>query len=199
VVAQPIVPVTPPTAQVSEEDLKATSAANALPSVFTNSWLEREPVAGGAELITLFGRLQDPASGAERPDVPLLSVLRDTLGDSDAASDRLRYVWILTSTRPTPLQRLASILSFFRFRAGGKQHANQIPSPVIDLAAPGKQVWSNMLSAGLQSTQFDPLGMAVRASTSNSCVLNPQRNCKATPPCLRGSTRDAAAWLSRTF
>jgi len=127
--------------------------------------LGRERVAGGAELITLFGRLQDPASGAERLDVPLLSVLRDTLGDSDPAGDRLRYVWILTSTRPTPLQRLASTLSFFRFRAGSKQHANQIPSPVMDLAAPGKEVWSNVLGAGLQSTQFDPLGMAVRAST----------------------------------
>jgi hypothetical protein len=165
VVAQPVVPVTPPSAQVPEEDLKATSAVSASPSAFTNSWLEREPVAGGAELITLFGRLQDPASGASRLDVPLLSVLRDTLGDSDAASDRLRYVWILTSTRPTPRQRLASALSFFRFRAGSKQHANQIPSPVMDLAAPGKKVWSNILGAGLQSTQFDPLGMAVRACT----------------------------------
>jgi len=165
VVAQPTVPVTPPTAQVSEEDSKPVSAVTGPPSVFTNSWLEREPVAGGAELITLFGRLQDPATGAERVDVPLLSVLRDTLGDSDAASDRLRYVWILTSTRPTPLQRLASAFSFFRFRAGSKHHANQIPSPVMDLAAPGRKVWSNILGAGLQSTQFDPLGVAVRAST----------------------------------
>jgi hypothetical protein len=71
----------------------------------------------------------------------------------------------LTSTRPTPLQRLASALSFFRFRAGGKHHSNQTPAPVLDLAAPGKKVWSNLVGAGLQSTQLDALGMAVRAST----------------------------------
>jgi len=155
VVAQPTAPEGP----------LSVSAVSEPPRASTSSWLEREPVAGGAELITLFGRLQDPATGAERLDVPLLSVLRDTLGDSDAASDRLRYVWILTSTRPTPLQRLASTLSFFRFRAGSKHHANQTPSPVLDLAAPGKKVWSNLLGAGLQSSQFDPLGVAVRAST----------------------------------
>jgi hypothetical protein len=82
--------------------------------------VEREPVADGSELITVFGRLQDPASGTQDLDVPLLTVLRDSLGDSDPANDRLRYVWILTSTRPTPWQRAASALSFGFFRAGSK-------------------------------------------------------------------------------
>jgi hypothetical protein len=77
--------------------------------------VERQPVAGGAELITVFGRL--PGSGpngtgeshavSETSDVPLLAVLRDSLGDNDPSNDRLRYVWILTSTRPTPWQRAA--------------------------------------------------------------------------------------------
>ena len=52
--------------------------------------VEREPVADGAELVTVFGRLYDPASGSQDLDVPLLSVLRDSLGDSDPANDRLR-------------------------------------------------------------------------------------------------------------
>ncbi len=136
-----------------------------LPGENTSFRLERKPVAGGAELITLFGKLQDPASGAERMDVPILSVLRDTLGDPDTGNHRLRYVWILTSTRPTPLQRFASAFSFLCFRTGTKHHANRVPAPVLDLASLGKTVWPNLLGKGLQSTQFDPLGVMVRTST----------------------------------
>jgi hypothetical protein len=127
--------------------------------------LEREPVSGGAELITVFGKLEDPASGAERLDVPIISVLRDTLGNSDRDDDRLRYVWILTSTRPTPLQRFASAFSFLCFRTGSKHHANSVPKPVLDLASPAKSVWPNLLGKSLQATEFDPLGVMVRTST----------------------------------
>ena len=142
------------------------SAAPEAVATSTGSFhLEREQVAGGAELITLFGRLADPASGEEVFDVPLLSFLRDTLGGIDPAADRLRYVWILTSTRPTPLQRAASALSYFRFRAGGKHHANRVPSPALDLASPGRTVLANLFGNAIQSTQFDPLGVFVRAST----------------------------------
>jgi hypothetical protein len=127
--------------------------------------LDREFLPNGAELVTLSGRLQDPASGGDTMDVPLLTVLRDTLGRSSTDDDRPRYVWILTSTRPTLVQRFASALSFVRFRTGSKPHANRVPSPVLDLAAPGKTVWSNLLGHGLQSTQLDPLGMTVRTAT----------------------------------
>ena len=127
--------------------------------------IRREPVAGGAELVTLFGKLGDPASGNVRLDVPIVSVLRDTLGSSDPETERLRYVWILTSTRPTPLQRLASAFSFLCFRTGTKHHSTSVPSPALDLAAPGKSVLPNLIGKGLQSTQLDPLGVAVRTST----------------------------------
>jgi hypothetical protein len=125
--------------------------------------LERERVADGAELITLFGRLQDPVSGGERLDVAVLSVLRDNLGNSD--TPRLRQVWILTSTRPTPWQRLASAFSFLCFRAGGKHHANSVPAPVLDLASPARSVVPTLVGKAVQSTQFDPLGILVRTST----------------------------------
>ena len=135
-------------------------------------FLDRQPVIGGAELVTLFGHRTDDGAvghgqgaGGHGQDVPLLSILRDTLGDADANNDRLRYVWILTSTRPTTLQRAASAASFLWFRAGARQHDNRVPRPVLDLAAPAKSVWPNLLADSLQATQFDPLGMAVRAST----------------------------------
>src|SRR6185503_19749754 len=64
--------------------------------------LERLPVAGGAELITIFGRLDGMANQAGAgPDVPLVSIVRDTLGDANPENDRLRYVWMLTYTSPT--------------------------------------------------------------------------------------------------
>jgi hypothetical protein len=127
--------------------------------------VESEPAADGAELVTVFGRLQNPASGAQDLDVPLLTVLRDSLGDSDPANQRLRYVWILTSTRPTPWQRAASALSFGFFRAGSKSHANRVPSPTLDLASPYKSVYGNLFSNGLQVLEFDPLGAAIRSTT----------------------------------
>ncbi len=127
--------------------------------------LEREPVANGAEVITVFGRLHNPASGAQDLDVPLLAVLRDSLGDNDPSNDRLRSVWILTSTRPTPWQRAASALSFGYFRAGSRQHAKRVPSPALDLASPARSVYSNLFSDGLQVLEFDPLGAAIRSTT----------------------------------
>src|ERR1700683_1909311 len=127
--------------------------------------VESEPAADGAELVTVFGRLQNPASGAQDLDVPLLTVLRDSLGDSDPANQRLRYVWILTSTRPTPWQRAASALSFVFFRAGSKSHASRVPAPTLDLASPYKSVYGNLFSDGLQVLEFDPLGAAIRSTT----------------------------------
>jgi hypothetical protein len=127
---------------------------------------ESQPVAGGAELVTVYARLNAAApTGSQNLDVPLLAVLRDSLGDDDADNDRLRSVWILTSTRPTVWQRAASALSFGYFRAGSKRHAGRVPSPAIDLAAPSKSVYSNLFGDSLQAMELDPLGMAVRSTT----------------------------------
>lgn len=139
--------------------------AGVLSQPFPSYRLERQAVADGAELITVFGRLHSPASGSQGLDVPLVSVLRDSLGDSDAANDRLRYVWILTSTRPTPWQRAASALSFGYFRVGNRRHANGVPAPALDLASPARSVYSNLFADSLQALELDPLGMAIRSTT----------------------------------
>ncbi len=151
--------------QPNPSDLAPKSDLTPAPGKTPSFRIQRDPVAGGAELVTLFGKLGGPASGADRPDVPIVSVLRDTLGSADPETERLRSVWILTSTRPTPLQRLASAFSFLCFRTGSKHHSTQVPSPVLDLAAPAKSVLPNLIGKGLQSTEFDPLGIAVRTST----------------------------------
>ena len=59
--------------------------------------LERIEVPGGAELITVKARLAglDPTDASTENDnwVPLVSILRDTLGDNIQENNRLRYVW----------------------------------------------------------------------------------------------------------
>src|SRR2546421_12923226 len=53
--------------------------------------LERLQSANGAELLTIFGRLDGlRATDAATPEVPLISVVRGTLADTDTANDRVR-------------------------------------------------------------------------------------------------------------
>ena len=58
--------------------------------------LERIDVPGGAELITVHAKLSGIESTEKDNWVPLVSILRDTLGDETAENNRLRYVWPLT-------------------------------------------------------------------------------------------------------
>src|SRR5947209_7891498 len=75
--------------------------------------LERLNLAGGAELLTIFGRLDGLKHDENQSmEVPLLSIVRDTLGDNNPDNDRLRYLWMLTYTKPTFGQRLASAIPF---------------------------------------------------------------------------------------
>jgi hypothetical protein len=39
-----------------------------------------------------------------------LSVLRDTLGDETIENDRLRYVWMLTYTKPSTMQKIMAAI-----------------------------------------------------------------------------------------
>lgn len=128
--------------------------------------LERTPVAGGAELLTIFGRLDGLAAGDNSTaDVPLVSVLRDTFGDEDPTNDRLRYLWMLTYTRPSFGQRLAAAIPFLYQRVGSKHSANSVPPPVIDLSAPEKQVWERFFWTALQRLVLDTYGVPIKAST----------------------------------
>src|SRR3954469_16868006 len=105
----------------------------------------REPIPGGGELLTVFGRpdaglSDDGDAGAE---IPLLSVLRDTLGDGDRAKDRLRYVWVHGYTSPSASQRMASAIPFLNRRTGNKVLPDKpsLPPSVIDLGAPQRELW----------------------------------------------------------
>ena len=129
--------------------------------------LERVEVPGGAELITVHAKL----GGIESPEndkwVPLVSILRDTLGDDNSENNRLRYVWPLTYTRPTTKQRLAAAIPFFYTRVGNKEKLSKTPPPALDLASPESEVWDKIFWTALQNILLDPYGTPIKASTSS--------------------------------
>ncbi|MGI9066222.1 MAG: hypothetical protein ACR2HX_07455 [Pyrinomonadaceae bacterium] len=128
--------------------------------------LEIVPVKGGAELITIHAKLGGVVSSEEPSWVPLVTVLRDTLGDLSRENDRLRYVWPLTYTRPTMWQRAAGAIPFLYTRVGNKKRASgKAPPPVLDLAAADREVWNKIFWTALQSLLLDPYGTPLKAST----------------------------------
>jgi hypothetical protein len=135
--------------------------------------LERVSVEGGAELITVHARLdglERSANGVESTKapnwVPLVTILRDTLGDRDPENDRLRYVWPLTYTRPTAQQRILGAVPFLYSRVGNKHNASsQPPPPVLDLAATSRDVWNNIFWMALQNVLLDTYGAPLKASS----------------------------------
>jgi hypothetical protein len=128
--------------------------------------LERVQVLGGAELITIKAKLDGIQSLENDSWVPLVTVLRDTLGDDTSENDRLRYVWPLTYTRPTLRQRLSAAVPFLYSRVGSKKSVSEkVPPPVLDLAATDRDVWNKIFWTALQSLLLDPYGIPIKAST----------------------------------
>lgn len=124
------------------------------------------PMEGGAEILTLFCRLNASGTGDER-EVPLVAILRDSLGDNDASNDRLRYVWLLSYVHPSWRQQALSAVPFVYWRSGdGQKPASaKLPKPLIDLSQPSAPLFSNVGRQILQWSLLDPTLMPVRASS----------------------------------
>jgi hypothetical protein len=129
--------------------------------------IERVPMMGGAELLTIFGRLDGMRPyGLPAPEVPLVSVVRDTLSDNDPENDRLRYVWMLTYTQPTMMKRIASAIPFFYQHIGNKKQASKgPPMPLLDLANTSRQTWNHFFWLGLQNVFLDSYGIPLKAAS----------------------------------
>lgn len=154
---------------LAEVEANTSEAVENDPSVALSQILrlERVEVAGGAELITVHAKLAGLESTQNDKWIPLVSILRDTLGDTNAENDRLRYVWPLTYTRPTTKQRLAAAIPFFYTRVGNKEKLSKTPPPALDLASPESDVWDKIFWAALQNVLLDPYGTPIKASTSS--------------------------------
>lgn len=162
------------TAQTTVETIAPTANSTSQPSTQAQPSrlrLETTQVAGGAaEILTVFGELSPNAaareSGKSATEIPLVSVLRDTLGDANPDNDRLRYVWMLTYTRPDLRQRIAAAVPFLYMRVGNKMRASKgVPPAIIDLGAADKDVWQRFLWIAVQSLLLNPQGLAVKLST----------------------------------
>lgn len=128
-----------------EHDSGVEGGAKYLPgSIFR---VEKVPISVGAELITIFA--ERPRSNAElqgpETDIPLVSVLRDTLGDEIPENDRLRYVWMLSYTRPTLRQKAAAFIPFFYGSTPNRKVGTKPPPSVIDVQDSGRIVWNKVL------------------------------------------------------
>lgn len=120
--------------------------------------LEVVPVAGGAELLTIFG---DAADAAE---MPLVSILRDTLGDADRENDRLRYVWAHTYARPDALQWAAAATPFLYARVGDNRVRQGMPRPILDLADAEQDTWERAVWLAFRTLFLDSYGFSTRAT-----------------------------------
>src|SRR4051812_41886515 len=120
--------------------------------------VERTSIPGGAELVTIFSI---PADAGE--DVPLLSLLRDTLNDDDPRNDRLRSVWVHTQSSPSVLERAAAAIPFFYWQPRQSGDTKGIGRPMLDLGNPSRSVWTSLSHPPLQFTPLAPRGTMIRA------------------------------------
>jgi hypothetical protein len=139
-----------------------TLRENSQPRYYWNA----TPVGGNAQLLTLFCRACNVFQGEER-DVPLVAVLRDTLGDEGDENDRVTYIWLLSYAHPGLGQRILSAIPFFYWRVG-KGSGSVSPrdtKPLMDLSAPQHPMMAQVGRDLLQWSTFDPMMMPVRAAT----------------------------------
>ena len=124
------------------------------------------PVGDSAQLLTLFCRAWGVFKDTEE-DVPVVSVLRDTLGDQSGENDHVTYVWLLTYAYPRMGQRVLSAIPFFYWRIskGSKSVSKHDPVPFMDLSAAENSMTARVEQELLQRTAFDPMMTPVRAST----------------------------------
>jgi hypothetical protein len=123
-------------------------------------------VDGSAELLTLFCHECEDAGNSGR-DIPLVSVLRDTLGTTEPQDERISYVWLLTYSQPNFAKRVLSAVPFFYWKIGdGSEKVGRHDlKPLMNLSLPQRSVVSSTMRNVVQWTVLDPVSMPVRASS----------------------------------
>lgn len=135
----------------------------------TSFRIEKVPVAGGSEMLTIFAappaREADLAGPVE--EIPLVSVLRDTLGDDKPENDRLRYVWMLNYTDASLSQKISAFIPFLYTRTTNKGRVGSAPPPaILDVQASDKKVWNAIFWVVIKRLVLGEFGLGVKASAS---------------------------------
>lgn len=150
--------------QVSSASLPAQFSQSTF-SQSTYSW-RTSSVGDTAQLLTLFCEACQ-ASQRGQTDVPLVAVLRDTLGDNDPENDRISSVWLLTYSAPNVGRRMLAAVPFLFWSIGpGSAHVNpRDTKPLLDITQPQHPVLAEVGRDLIQWTAFDPLSTYVRSSS----------------------------------
>ncbi|MBV8570042.1 MAG: hypothetical protein JO319_05485 [Acidobacteriaceae bacterium] len=127
-------------------------------------------IGGTAEICTLFWRKSQNEGGisatrARPADIPVIAVLRDTLGDANPENDRLTYVWLLTYERPSVDQRLLSAIPFFYWHPdeGPSSDHQRDTRPLLNLAEPEHATVAEFRRDLMQWAALDPSTVPIRA------------------------------------
>jgi hypothetical protein len=126
--------------------------------------LDTTPIGQGAELLTVFVGLS-PDQSPHYQEMPVLTVLRDTLGNSGPESTRLRDVWLLTAGRPSALQHAASAVPFLYWLHTPRPSTSTQPVRLLDFGAPARQTESAVITALIQGEMLDPAGRTLRTTS----------------------------------
>lgn len=127
--------------------------------------IEKTKIKGGSEIITVFATLKGlkDSSRHSSKQVPLVSVLRDTLGDDKVENDSLRYLWMLTYTKPSFAQRLSAVIPFLYARTENKNSVGNGPPPaLIDLRQTDKQMWNKIFWIVFRNFVLNDAGSVAR-------------------------------------
>jgi hypothetical protein len=121
--------------------------------------VEKVPVEGGAQVVTIF------ANHGGSQEIPLLSILRDTLGDDNPENDRLRYVWMHTYPSPSLRQKAAAFVPFLYTRTSNKKDVgSDLPPVVIDVQRSDKALWNQIFWTVFKRIILGDLGAGARMS-----------------------------------
>jgi len=104
---------------------------------------------------------------AQFDEIPLLTVLRDTLGDANRDNDILREVWVHTYVRPKLVQRAAALIPFLYkgMRVEPRTALTGSPRAIINLSETEQPVWQRLFISGVTNAALGhPL---VKASVHN--------------------------------
>lgn len=128
---------------------------------------ERRQVPGGAELITIFARTSAFSDELDPNDteMPLVSVLRDTLGDNIPENDQLRFVWLLNYTKPSFFQRLTSAVPFLYSGATNRRpRTGEVPPHVVDINGEGEPFLNSVLWFAFRRLVLNEASIGAKAS-----------------------------------
>ncbi len=146
-------PFAPPTVHAQQSSAEPRVAA--LPALHA----ERLELPSGAELVTILGH-------SPKGELPLVAVLNDTLGDTDAANDRLRYVWVFSYCAPSMKQRILAAIPFFYHGAFSRSVSDTTAPPVIfDFSRNPGGLWRRVVGYTTQAAVLDPAGWVFMAGS----------------------------------